>query len=257
MLENRIATKEFKEALESGMIEKAFTINGIDFYRFAKDGMDIPMARWSIMMTTAKAYNDYGMSIPVAVDYVTESYECFDEILKSGDLDEIRELAMRGYISSKTHKDHVENINEIGLLLEVSAMAFLVEGENPYIVDYVLNTHKIDLWQSTMASEGGEDFLAFFSDFVTRKCLDWIQPLMLYIQSSQVPEEMMTEQMMTIKKGRESRLAYQVGQSLSHLKELRAGTNLKSHVPALRTLLNLAKMRLNDLASSITSATKE
>lgn len=255
LLENK--TKEFSDALVSGVLAKAFTINGENFFMFAKDGMELPMARWIIMINTAKAYNDYGMSIPIAKDYITDAHDSFDKILKTNDIDEIREIAMQGFLSTGVHKDHVSNISMIGLMLECCAMSFICEGENPYVVDYVLNTKKIDLWQASMTSEGGEDFMSFFTSFTLNKCLDWIRPLMLYVQSYQISEMEMTEEMMKTKKTREQALSYQVSRSLSHLKEWRGDTSSSDHVQPLRTILNLAKLRLNDSISSILSRISE
>lgn len=162
------ACRQFKECQELGIVtldpEFELKVNDkvIKYYSFTKGYDDMPTLRYLQIQSTIESFGKFGMSYELATDYIDDAIEqLVDMDITEPDAQEKLSALL---ISLKVFKSHQKELDKTGLLLELASLVYITEEEDPYKVDFDLNSKKIEIWANGIAAGGEQSsLLPFFS----------------------------------------------------------------------------------------------
>ena len=250
---------QFKEALEKGILnrEPLFSINGVDFYVFAKGLTMISAERYIQYQEHLRFYSQIGLSKEISTDYINDAIEELEELRRNADdMREVTKKADSVITMLRLYEAHKANTSIVGMMLELCSIALITPCENPYRIDYEYNAEKIKMMTLAMEQPNGEEFTLFFWKLTSLDSMDWIGRLMEFTPYWAKDENQMTK---------EEKENYQIAQNLlildilkvkKKVEDIRLGKGSSNRVKGLRNTLNLAKLNLNSRVLRLISNTK-
>lgn len=250
---------QFKEALEKGILsrEPLFSINGVDFYVFAKGLTMISAERYIQYQEHLRFYNQIGLSKEISSDYINDAIEELEDLRRNAD--DMREVISKTdsvITMLRVYEEHKSNTSIVGLMLELCSIALINPCENPYRVDYVHNAEKIKMMNLAMEQPNGDEFTLFFWKLSSLDSMDWIGRLMEFTPYWAKEESKMTKEEKEKYQTSQNLLILDILKTKKKLDDTRLGKGSSSRVKELRTTLNLAKQRLNSRVLNLISNTK-
>jgi hypothetical protein len=240
---------EFKEAHDKGILTSlpVFVLNGIGYYTFEK-GLSMMCAnRYLLYQRDLESWQSYGMTLDIAMDYSTDMLELINEIrINADDQERVLQKAEELAMVIKIRNEHEKNLNVIGAVLELNAMAFISASENPYLVDYEENAKKVLLWEKALASDGGREFLGFFWKLTSRQDQSWTELLVQSMRHQGKEESQMTEVEKAQKEYSRNVLIFELSKHKKHLTDLIQGKTGGKVAKQLRILSSYLKLKLSE-----------
>jgi hypothetical protein len=257
-IEENIPCKDFADAVEKGIItrEPIFTVSGINFHGFSNGLQMICANRYLQYMEHLQFWDSIGMSAEISRDYVEECLEQIEDAKEK--IDDPRMLKKKlddAILTLRIYKEHQDSFNIVGAMLDLCSIAYISPFENPYKIDYEYTAKKIMLWQGAIV-EGGEEFLLFFWKLSSSEDQNWMTRLTDTMSLWAKEESQMTPAEKEKMTSSRNLLILDISRHKELLSELKHGQSSSNPAKLSRSMLSLAKLKWNRLASSTIYNTK-